>query len=515
MPDIAWNQRHWKSLYNWVQGGEEMSSAWGTSSAEWFTTIMPRIGSVLPARSVLEIGQGFGRWTEFLLRFCGSYCGIDLAKRCVDHCQQRFADHPNAEFFVNDGKSLEAVAGRKFDLVFSFDTLVHADLDVMSHYVPQIVQLLAPGGVAFLHHSNMAACRGASFGYRAEDVSAGIVGDLIRGNGGRVLVQERIAWGARLPSDCFSLFCRAGDHRAFETQDIPDHGLFAAERRLAREQFQHYLRVSTRESSSRVGSNQRKPGISFIVRVRNEEKLLADSLRSLQALKIPHEIVVILHRCTDRSGEIARSFPGVRVFEFNEKTSRAGFENLVTPAASRHSLVYYYDWCFSKAEHLWCFKWDADSIASPELTAFLNSRQWDAQPPTRILIPKESEGSMTKSEPYLFNTEPRHSKWVFVEHNASVYGPDVREINIEPTILHLDRLSDQHMKPYWREPPWFESDDSEEAIELRRKYRMLVELIGPEPVGLARDANPIREQYFAEVRDREEELHALGIELWR
>jgi SAM-dependent methyltransferase len=243
MPDIEWNKSTWAEHYDWSRAGEEWSGPWGTSSAEWYATIMPRIGSALPAASVLEIAPGFGRWTEFLLRFCRDYCGVDLSDRCVSNCRQRFAGRPNAEFFHNDGKSLAVVAGRRFDLVFSFDSLVHADLDAMSHYVPQIIQLLTPGGVAFLHHSNMAAIPGTSYGHRSENVSAEVIGELVGSSGGRVLVQERFSWGENLLTDCFTLFCRAGDYPAFETQDITDRGLIAVEGNLARERFQHYLKL--------------------------------------------------------------------------------------------------------------------------------------------------------------------------------------------------------------------------------------------------------------------------------
>jgi SAM-dependent methyltransferase len=243
MPDIEWNKNTWAKNYDWTNAGEEWSGPWGTSAAEWFSTIMPRIGSVLPATSVLEIAPGFGRWTEFLLRFCDSYCGVDLSDLCVENCGRRFAGRPDTEFFQNDGQSLAAVTGRKFDLVFSFDSLVHADLDAMSQYVPQIVQLLTQGGVAFLHHSNLASVPGVSFGHRSENVSAENLADLIRGHGGRVLVQERLCWSENLLSDCFTLFCRIDDHPGFETRDLTDLNLMALERRLGRDQFQYYLRL--------------------------------------------------------------------------------------------------------------------------------------------------------------------------------------------------------------------------------------------------------------------------------
>ena len=48
-------------------------------------------------------------------------------------------------------------------------------------------------------------------------------------------------------------------------------------------------------------------GISFIIKVRNEETTLEQCIRSLFPLTVPHEIIVILHCCTDRSKEIAET----------------------------------------------------------------------------------------------------------------------------------------------------------------------------------------------------------------
>jgi hypothetical protein len=265
-----------------------------------------------------------------------------------------------------------------------------------------------------------------------------------------------------------------------------------------------------------IGSQQllKPPGISFIVRVRNEEKTLAQSLASLRGLTCAHEIVVVLHRCTDRSKEIAQTFEGVRIFEYDRVISRPGFETLVTPDTSTHSLISYYNWCFSKVGRLWCFKWDADFIATNELVDFLNAHTWNDPTPTRIMIPTINADGIPASEPYLFNAGHQYSKWVFWEHNKSLFGPGVTEKTISPTIVHSSTVVDAHMKSYWRENPWFDLSDTEEAMVLRQKYSALVRLVGPEPKGLARDQNPIRDKVLLLVRSKEAELKTEGISLW-
>jgi 16S rRNA A1518/A1519 N6-dimethyltransferase RsmA/KsgA/DIM1 with predicted DNA glycosylase/AP lyase activity len=79
----------------------------------------PRIQSFLPAANVLEIAPGFGRMTRFLAPQCEHRVLVDLVERCIQACHQRFECYKHIEYHVNDGLSLEMVADRSIDFVFS------------------------------------------------------------------------------------------------------------------------------------------------------------------------------------------------------------------------------------------------------------------------------------------------------------------------------------------------------------------------------------------------------------
>src|SRR5262249_27024356 len=153
------NLQSWNVHYAWPRQGEEWSQAWGGSEAQWYGTILPRVHALLPARRALEIGPGFGRWTHYLRDHCDSLVGVDLAQKCVDACRARFAGDPRLAFHANDGTSLAMVADGSVDFVFSFDTLVHAEREVVEAYLGEVARKLAPGGRGFVHHSNMGAYR--------------------------------------------------------------------------------------------------------------------------------------------------------------------------------------------------------------------------------------------------------------------------------------------------------------------------------------------------------------------
>jgi SAM-dependent methyltransferase len=221
MPDIEWNRRHWGNNYPWPSGGEEWSEFWGSSAAQWHGALMPRLHRHLPARNIVEIAPGHGRWTRFLLPHCETFLGVELSPSCTEFCRTRFAKAPQARFATNDGRSMDMIDDGTVDFVFSFDSLVHSEIDVLQSYIPQILRKLAPGGIAFLHHSNLAAvAKPGPDNHGRGHVSADMVADLIANSGGALLVQETVTWAKVSLLDCLTTFGRAVDHADFSPRRI-------------------------------------------------------------------------------------------------------------------------------------------------------------------------------------------------------------------------------------------------------------------------------------------------------
>jgi hypothetical protein len=243
--DTNWNRQLWDGDFNWAAQGEEWSAAWGGSEPQWFGSLYPRLHRVLPASSILEIAPGMGRWTKFLLPMCRKYVGVDISSECVRGCQEIFAGARHARFVHNDGCSLSEVEDNSVDLAFSFDSLVHAEFEVFTNYIPQILQKLNTGGVAFLHHSNMGAL-GTGFEnphYRALNVSRQNIEGLIVESGGRVIIQEVINWSlSATPQDCLTIFAKDS---AQQTEPVHLYNLrFTDECDLIKEFQSSYSRIN-------------------------------------------------------------------------------------------------------------------------------------------------------------------------------------------------------------------------------------------------------------------------------
>jgi ubiquinone/menaquinone biosynthesis C-methylase UbiE len=155
MPSIDSNQKTWKQPSAWRNNGDEWSEPWGTTKMQWYGSILPRIMNHLPCEHILEIACGYGRWTQFLLQNSLRLTAVDLVPECISACRSRFSGNSNFTCFENDGKSLSMIPDHSVDFVFSFDSLVHANIEVIQAYIEQLSRILKPNGKGFLHHSNL------------------------------------------------------------------------------------------------------------------------------------------------------------------------------------------------------------------------------------------------------------------------------------------------------------------------------------------------------------------------
>lgn len=119
--------------------------------------------------------------------------------------------------------------------------------------------------------------------------------------------------------------------------------------------------------------------ISAMVRVRNEEEFLDPSVRSI--IDIVDEIVIIDNGSDDQTPHIikalAKEFPGkIRSLVYPYDVARQGQENEQLAASpgglkSPRLLANFYNWCLSQCRFKFILKWDADTIATPELARSL------------------------------------------------------------------------------------------------------------------------------------------------
>jgi SAM-dependent methyltransferase len=140
MATLAENKFVWDGDYDWPQQGDEWSGPWGGPTMQWHAEILPRIHSLIKGKRILEIACGYGRWTQFLIEAAAELTVVDLSQECIEACRARF-DGANINFHLNDGTSLKIIETNSIDFIFSYDSLVHAELDVIKKYLIESCQL--------------------------------------------------------------------------------------------------------------------------------------------------------------------------------------------------------------------------------------------------------------------------------------------------------------------------------------------------------------------------------------
>jgi len=120
---------------------------------QWSEFIYPLI-SDCDFSVVVDLAAGHGRNTERLRHLAGKVFALDVIEEHVHFCETRFAEDSRVECLVCDGVSLTGIPDASVSLVYSFDSMVHFDSDVVRAYLGDIARVLRPGGRGMCHHSN-------------------------------------------------------------------------------------------------------------------------------------------------------------------------------------------------------------------------------------------------------------------------------------------------------------------------------------------------------------------------
>lgn len=109
--------------------------------------ITKKLGN-LKEKSVLEIGGGIGRMTEFLAINFREVYGVDISEVMTEQAVKRLAKFSNIKLTVNDGQSIPFADGH-FDLVYSQQVFKHIPTySAVNNYFKEISRSLKSGGLA-------------------------------------------------------------------------------------------------------------------------------------------------------------------------------------------------------------------------------------------------------------------------------------------------------------------------------------------------------------------------------
>jgi SAM-dependent methyltransferase len=215
VPSTSWNRRWARDLrrHRGRAGGGHYGDHWGDPSLSAPRLLWRRLRHgerpagnlrkvvrsyvrphVTPDATVLEIGPGGGRFTQFLVS-AREVVLVDLNPEFFPYLEERFRDQAaKLRFYQTSGFEIEGVEAGTVDFVLSFGTFVHIPPEGIEEYLGEIRRVLRPRGIATLQYADRTKpfFRDAGPGYKGfSDMNGPKMEAMVGGRGLEVVAHDR------------------------------------------------------------------------------------------------------------------------------------------------------------------------------------------------------------------------------------------------------------------------------------------------------------------------------------
>jgi SAM-dependent methyltransferase len=119
----------------------------GRLDAARFMTDLAAIRPAVPRRRALDFGCGVGRVTRALADYFQSAVGVDVARTMISRARLLNQSCRNCQFVVTSLAGLRRFETGLFDVIYSRLVLQHIPPALVRRYIPELIRVLAPGGV--------------------------------------------------------------------------------------------------------------------------------------------------------------------------------------------------------------------------------------------------------------------------------------------------------------------------------------------------------------------------------
>jgi hypothetical protein len=201
------------------------------------------------------------------------------------------------------------------------------------------------------------------------------------------------------------------------------------------------------------------PGFTAVVRVKDEARNLPWALPPL--LRAAARVVVVDNGSSDGSAAVARRVAAehgagdrLEVRDYPFEIARCGSEHLGTPAASVHSLAYFYNWSFAHVRTTYALKWDGDMLLTDQAATTLRDLAWQLEFAEAVVrIPRHAlyvlderraflDTALHNCEPWAWPNRPGYSFVKATEWELPLWGGEHRTITLPEwscvELKHLD-----------------------------------------------------------------------------
>ena len=206
-----------------LKSAENVAAPWKQSSyyedaEKWThifwgeTSLFRRLFQRLNLRSTVELACGHGRHAERCAPDCGSLTLVDVFEANLQECRKRLSAHSHIRYLQGNGYDFSGLESGQWTAIYCYDAMVHFSPDLVESYLKDAARILAPGGMALLHHSNHAALPNVvHYGqnpHARNHMTYELFRELAQRAGLTIVESQTIAWGGVAELDRVSLLAR-------------------------------------------------------------------------------------------------------------------------------------------------------------------------------------------------------------------------------------------------------------------------------------------------------------------
>lgn len=156
---------------------------------------------------MVELACGRGRHVPQYLSKAQHIILVDILKKNINYCKERFSAEKKIQYYVNNGNDLQEIESNSCTALFTYDAMVHFEMLDVAKYLFETERILRKGGKALFHHSNNTEVYNVSFasGKAGRNyMSKQLFAHLADCAGLKILSQHVIDWGYK-DLDCITL----------------------------------------------------------------------------------------------------------------------------------------------------------------------------------------------------------------------------------------------------------------------------------------------------------------------
>lgn len=146
----------------WGDSSQYFDDAERDIGSHWENIVGPLIDN-FSYKTVLDLASGHGRNAQRLSDKASTVYCVDVNPENITFLRKRFADDARFVIVQNNGADLSFAQDNSIDLFYTFDAMVHFDIEIVQLYIKEAFRVTRSGGYAFIHCSNYTGNPGGDF----------------------------------------------------------------------------------------------------------------------------------------------------------------------------------------------------------------------------------------------------------------------------------------------------------------------------------------------------------------